>query len=55
VLFALARTIRAGLARAEQRRALDELADRDDEHFLRDIGLTRREARREAAKWFWER
>jgi uncharacterized protein YjiS (DUF1127 family) len=54
-LFALARAIRAGLARASQRRALDDLADHGDEHLLRDIGLTRGDARREAAKWFWER
>jgi uncharacterized protein YjiS (DUF1127 family) len=31
------------------------LADHDDQHLLRDIGLTRRDARREAAKWFWQR
>jgi uncharacterized protein YjiS (DUF1127 family) len=54
-LFALSRAIRASLVRTEQRRALGELADHDDQHLLRDIGLTRRDARREAAKWFWQR
>jgi uncharacterized protein YjiS (DUF1127 family) len=32
------------------RQTLDEL----DEHLLRDIGLTRDEARREASKFFWQ-
>jgi uncharacterized protein YjiS (DUF1127 family) len=54
-LFALSRAIRASLARTGQRHALGELADHDDQHLLRDIGLTRRDARREAAKWFWQR
>jgi uncharacterized protein YjiS (DUF1127 family) len=34
---------------AHSRRALDEL----DDHLLKDIGLTRAEARREAGKSFW--
>ncbi len=51
----LSHAIRAGLARTEQRRALRELADHDNQHLLRDIGLTRREAYGEAAKWFWHR
>jgi uncharacterized protein YjiS (DUF1127 family) len=40
------------LARRRQRKALAELATRDD-HLLRDIGLSRGEAEREAAKPFW--
>jgi len=35
---------------ARSRRTLEEL----DEHLLRDIGLTRAEARREADKFFWQ-
>ena len=54
-LAMLPRAISAGRARAEQRRALRELADHEDEHLLRDIAVTRREAHREGAKWFWQR
>jgi uncharacterized protein YjiS (DUF1127 family) len=32
------------------RQTLDEL----DDHLLRDIGLTRAEARRESSKFFWQ-
>jgi uncharacterized protein YjiS (DUF1127 family) len=39
----------AWLERSRQRRALSELDDR----LLRDIGLTRDEARREAMRSFW--
>ena len=35
---------------ARSRQSLDEL----DAHLLRDIGLTREEARREADKFFWQ-
>jgi uncharacterized protein YjiS (DUF1127 family) len=35
---------------SRSRRTLDEL----DEHMLRDIGITRDEARREASKFFWQ-
>lgn len=35
---------------SRSRQTLDEL----DEHLLRDIGLTRDEARREARKFFWQ-
>lgn len=35
---------------SRSRQTLDEL----DEHLLRDIGLTRDEARREASKFFWQ-
>ena len=38
------------IERSRQRRALDEL----DDHLLRDIGLTRYEARREATRPFWQ-
>jgi uncharacterized protein YjiS (DUF1127 family) len=39
-----------GLERANQRGDLSELSDGQ----LADIGVTRREAEREAGKWFWE-
>lgn len=35
--------------RSDERRQLSELSD----HMLRDMGITRREARREATKGFW--
>jgi uncharacterized protein YjiS (DUF1127 family) len=38
------------LDRANQRSDLSELSDFQ----LADIGVTRREAEREAGKWFWE-
>lgn len=41
------------LDRPFQRIALREIAD--DPHLLRDLGLTREEALREAAKPFWRR
>jgi len=49
------RSVRHGLARRSGRRTLYDLADCNDEHLLRDIGMTRDEAYREAAKWFWQR
>jgi uncharacterized protein YjiS (DUF1127 family) len=39
----------AALERRRQRRALAEL----DDHLLKDIGLTRDDAREQAAKPFW--
>jgi uncharacterized protein YjiS (DUF1127 family) len=45
------RGISAWLERSKQRHALAEL----DDHLLRDVGLSRSAARREAAKSFWER
>ena len=46
-------TVRRWIARARQRRALADLAELNA-HLLRDIGLTRDEALREASKWFWQ-
>ena len=40
-------------ARARQRRALGELAGCSD-HLLKDIGISRDDALREAGKWFWQ-
>jgi uncharacterized protein YjiS (DUF1127 family) len=45
--------IRSWLEHSSQRRALRELAEEQDDHLLRDIGISREAARREAAKWFW--
>jgi uncharacterized protein YjiS (DUF1127 family) len=44
------RTVLLWMERSRQRRALAELDDR----LLRDIGLTRDEARRECANPFWK-
>jgi uncharacterized protein YjiS (DUF1127 family) len=41
-------------ARSRQRMALADLAEQD-ERMLRDIGVTRDEALREAGKAFWQR
>ena len=50
----LADTARIWIARTRQRQALHELAERDDQHMLDDIGVTRDEALRAAAKRFWQ-
>ena len=49
----LSAKIRSWIARSRQRQALGELAERND-YLLKDIGVTQDEARREAAKWFWQ-
>jgi uncharacterized protein YjiS (DUF1127 family) len=51
VLFGLIGTIAAWIVRRRQRRTLAEL----DEHLLNDVGLSREQAHREAAKPFWKR
>jgi uncharacterized protein YjiS (DUF1127 family) len=52
--LSLARTIRKWIARSRERSALRELVEHDDAHLLGDIGVTRAEALRRAAKWFWQ-
>jgi uncharacterized protein YjiS (DUF1127 family) len=42
------------IARSRGRKALRELAERNEPFLLQDIGLTRAEALRRAAKWFWQ-
>ena len=42
--------IRSWLEHSRQRRTLAELAEEQDEHVLKDIGMSRDTARREAAK-----
>lgn len=41
------------IARSRQRRALREIAEQNDIHLLKDIGVSRQEAFREAYKPFW--
>ena len=47
-------TVRIWSARSRERRALRELAELGD-HFLKDIGISREQVLREAAKPFWQR
>ena len=49
--FQSVRTLRVWRARRRQRQTLAELND----YLLNDIGVSRNEARREAAKPFWRR
>ena len=42
------------IARSSERRALGDLAERNDRHMLEDIGLTREQALGRAAKRFWQ-
>ena len=46
-------TIVRWIARSRQRRALREIAERTDDHLLKDMGVSRQEALREADKPFW--
>lgn len=41
------------IARSRQRWALREIAEANDTHLLKDIGVSREEAFREAEKPFW--
>jgi uncharacterized protein YjiS (DUF1127 family) len=49
------RTIVRWIARSRQRRALREIAESNDFHLLKDIGVSQEEAFREADKPFWRR
>jgi uncharacterized protein YjiS (DUF1127 family) len=55
IVHEFATAIRDAEQRSSQRRVLREWAEHDEQHLLRDIGVTREEARREAGKWFWQR
>ena len=55
LIAGLASTIRRWVARSQQRRALREIAERTDDHLLKDIGVSRGQVLREAAKPFWQR
>ena len=48
-------TVARWIARFRQRCALYEIAERDNQHLLKDIGVSREEAFREADKPFWRR
>ena len=48
-------TIRKWIARSRQRRALREIAECNDHHLLKDMGISQGEAFREADKPFWRR
>jgi uncharacterized protein YjiS (DUF1127 family) len=48
-------TVGRWFARSRQRRALREIAERNDFHLLKDIGVSQQEALREADKPFWRR
>jgi uncharacterized protein YjiS (DUF1127 family) len=47
------RAVARWIARSRQRRALREIAEANDIHLLKDIGVSREEAFREADKPFW--
>ena len=42
------------MARRAERRALREFAESNDQHMLKDIGVTREWAQDTASKWFWQ-
>jgi uncharacterized protein YjiS (DUF1127 family) len=46
-------TVERWMKRSHQRRTLYEIAERNDHHLLKDIGVSREEAFREAGKPFW--
>jgi uncharacterized protein YjiS (DUF1127 family) len=48
-------TVGRWVARSRQRRALREIAERNDFHLLKDIGVSQEEALQEADKPFWRR
>jgi uncharacterized protein YjiS (DUF1127 family) len=48
-------TVGRWVARFRQRRALREIAEPNDFHLLKDIGVSQEEAFREADKPFWRR
>jgi uncharacterized protein YjiS (DUF1127 family) len=47
------RTIARWIARSRQRQALREIAEANDFHLLKDIGVSQQDAFREAEKPFW--
>ena len=54
-VVAACRTVTGWIARSRQRRALREIAESNDFHLLKDIGVSQEEALREAEKPFWRR
>jgi uncharacterized protein YjiS (DUF1127 family) len=55
LLLSWMETVRAWSARGHERRALRELTEQLDDHLLKDIGISREQALREASKPFWQR
>jgi uncharacterized protein YjiS (DUF1127 family) len=53
LIAGLASTIRRWVARSRQRRALREIAESNDHHLLKDIGVSQQEVFNEADKPFW--
>jgi uncharacterized protein YjiS (DUF1127 family) len=53
-IAALFATLRLWTARRHERQELHDLAERGEDHLLEDIGMTRDDALRIAAKWFWQ-
>ena len=49
----ISRVIARWIARSRERWALREIAEANDIHLLKDIGVSREEAFREAEKPFW--
>ena len=49
------RTVIGWIARSRQRRVLREIAESNNFHLLKDIGVSQEEALREAEKPFWRR
>ena len=54
LIVLLRASVECWVKRSRQRRALYEIAERDDHHLLKDIGVSREEAFREADKPFWQ-
>jgi uncharacterized protein YjiS (DUF1127 family) len=52
---AVCRTVTRWIARSRQRRALREIAESNDFHLLKDIGVSQEEALHEAKKPLWQR
>ena len=50
---AVCRSVTRWIARSRQRHALCEIAESNDFHLLKDIGVSQEEALREAEKPFW--
>jgi uncharacterized protein YjiS (DUF1127 family) len=53
LIVLMSATVERWMKRSRQRRALYEIAERDDHHLLKDIGVSREEAFGEAGKPFW--
>ena len=50
----LSTMVSALIARSSERQALRDFAETNDQHMLKDIGVTREQARHTADRWFWQ-